>query len=397
MEKSVLENITYEAGKDNLTEDQIQKIADEAIKEASGSDDKQDDWKNPADENQTGEEQRAAAAKEADDKKKEQEAKEAEDQKIADDAAAKEAADADKTDEQKQKEKEEADKVAEAAKVKEQPYVVPDREKAIQDLALKDSLTLDEAEAQIAKDEAIINKYKGNPIELAKALRNVQSYADKTKSELEATRKAATNPPAPVLNNVRDYVENQLAPIKDEVIKSFRKEYPELTDGHEDTFVYGLIKKDAIDRTMKVLEESKSKLESAAKEKRANLILSLSDQDKTYLPDIKAIIDRTNDRQLMDKSFDVNEIIYWAKGKQFDKAVKEAEERGFKRGTEQAKIIGEKTPKSNTPVSGKGTSKITLSDEQKQRAQDMFDIPGMNDQEKFDAYVETYPEEFTKR
>ena len=40
---------------------------------------------------------------------------------------------------------------------------------------------------------------------------------------------------------------------------------------------------------------------------------------------------------------------------------------------------------------------ILINEQQKQRAREMFDsIPNMNEQEMFDAYIDTYPEEFKK-
>src|SRR5258708_30478765 len=130
-----------------------------------------------------------------------------------------------------------------------------------------------------------------------------------------------------------------------------------------------MIKKDGIDRTTKILEENESKIVSSAKEKRAELLKALAEQEKAFIPDIKDALDRTNARQLLDKGFDINELIYWDKGRQMDRLVKEAEDRGFKRGQEGAKIIGEKTPGSgNKQTSGtvaKKTSGSRLSDDQK--------------------------------
>lgn len=423
MAKSVVEEIKYEEGQQNLTEAQIQSIADEAMHEIKEPENK-DKWENPAE--KEAKEAEALKLKEEDDKKTKEDAdakvKKATDEKAkiaADETAKKEAddkqraqkdvEDAAKGDKEAQARVDAANKAkADAEKAKEgktddKPFQIPaeNRSKLIEELALKDSLTLEEAEAQIVKDEATINKYKNNPIEMARALRQSQSFADRTRAELDAVKKAGTTPPAPVINNIKDYVQSQLDPIKDKVVEAYKKEYPELVENQTDDYIYGLIKKEAVDRTLKVMEENQTKLVSAAKEKRANLILGLSDQDKAFLPDIKAIIDRTNDRQIMAKDYDVKYVIEWAKGKQLDRLVKEAEERGFKRGQEQPKILGEKIPgggNNNNKGEGKGsTKKPSLSDEQKERALNMFDIPGMTDDEKFDAYIEIHPELFKNK
>ncbi len=237
---------------------------------------------------------------------------------------------------------------------------------------------------------------------MARALRHIQREMDKAKTELETTRKAAGKPPVPVMNNVKDFVQSQLEPIKDKLLVQYRKEYPEITEGLDDDRVYGMIKKDAIDRTTKVLEENEANIVATAKEKRAELIMGLAEQDKRFLPDIKAALDRTNARQLLDKTFDINELIYWAKGRQMDKIEKEAEERGFKRGQEGAKIIGEKIPGASGNKQAGGNTSVKsagarLSDDQKERALDMFDgAEGMADEDKFAAFIDTYPELFKK-
>lgn len=399
--KSVVEDIRYEEGQQNLSEAQMNAIAQEAINEVKNEGKQQEDeWHNPGeeqgDELKKEEEEKARAQADADAK-----AKEAIDLKKKEESEKQSKETQQQTDARLKAEKETADKKT-SEQGDDQPFKIADelRGKAIEELALKESLTLKEAEEQIAKDEATINKYKKDPVEMAKALRHTQREMDKAKAELEATRKAAGKPPAPVLNNVRDYVNSQLEPIKTDLIKGYKKEYPELVEGQTDDFVYGLIKKDAMERTTKILEENESKIVSAAKEKRAELIMALSDQDKSFLPDIKAALDRTSSRQLLDKSFDVNELIYWAKGRQVDRLIKEAEERGFKRGQEGSKILGEKLPGGKNIQTGGGTKKTAearLTDTQKERARNMFDgATGMSEEDMFQAYVETYPEEFKK-
>lgn len=415
--KSVAESLEFEEGKQNLTEAQEQAVLDEVLKEINGekNSNNDDNWVNPADaEAKELEEKEAQEAADAEAKSK---AEDEATQKAEKDAQEKEEAEAKKREQETEdqtnarlaKEKEDADKkaadekAAKATAASNQPFKIAeaDRAKAIEELALKESLTLKEAEEQILKDEATINKYKKDPVEMARALRHTQREMDRAKAELEATRKAAGQPPAPVLNNVKDYVQSQIEPIKDKLIPAYRKENPELTEGLSDDHVYGLIKKDATDRTVKILEENESKIVSSAKEKRAELIMGLAEQDKTLLPDIKAQLDRCNARQLLSKDFNVQDIVDWAWGRQKDRFVKEAEDRGFKRGQEGAKILGEKTPGAGNKQAGGGgaakTSGSRLSDEQKERALDMFDgAEGMADEDKFSAYIETYPEQFKK-
>lgn len=412
-------NVKTEEGQVNLTSDQEQAILDEVLAERAkeeGQKDDAGDWKNPADEEaaaaaaaaQEGETEEEKAAKAEADKKAADE-KAAADKKVADDKAAADKAAADaaakkvpegETEEQKTARlaKEESDKKAAAAGG--QTFKIPDeeRQQAITDLALKESLTLKEAEEQIAKDEATVNKYQKNPLEMAKALRHAQAEMDRAKAALATTQKAASKLPAPVYANVREFVESQLEPIKDKLIEAYCKENPEVTDGMEPDRVYGLIKKDALDKAFRNIEDNEKNLIASATNKRAELIQGLAEVDKAFIPDIKAALDRTHYRQLLAKDFDVKELIYWAKGRQMDRLLKEAEEKGFKRGQENATIIGKKTPASGGGQAPKAVVKSAasrLSDEQKERAKDMFDtIEGMNDEDKYAAFIDTYPELF---
>lgn len=408
-EKSVIDDIKFEEGKSGLTEEQTSAIAEEAMKEIESEKTKEEQWENPAD--QETEEQKA-------EKEAELKSKEEADQKVKDEADAKAKQEADEkakkeaaakppeneTKEQKEaREKEAAQKVADEGK-KADVFKIPDdqRAKAIEELALKESLTLKEAEEQIGKDEAIVNKYKKDPLEMARVVRNLQRESDKTKAELEATRKAAAKPPAPVIRNLEEYVTNQLEPIRDKVVEAYKKENPKLTEGQSDEFVFELVKKDGVNVAIGHLKKNEENIVASAKEKRAEMLLSLSDVDKAFIPDIKAQLERTSPRQLLHADFKLQELIQWAKGGQLDRLVKEAEDRGFKRGQENAKIIGEKLPggASNKQASGSGavkTAEARLSDTQKQRAKDMFDsVPGMAEEDMFKAYIDTYPEEFQK-
>ena len=406
--KSIVDTIKFEDGKQNLSEAQEAAIVAEALKEINGEKESKDadTWVNPADEELKAQEAEAKEKEEADAQAAaDAEAKEKTEQEAREKQEADEKLKAQETEEQTKARiaKQEADKVAAAGGKSGTDFKIAeaDRAKAIEELALKESLTLKEAEEQISKDEALVNKYKQNPLEMAKALRHIQQEASKAKAELEATRKAAGKPPAPVMNNVREYVNQQIEPIKDKLIPQYKKEYPELCEGQSDEFIYGLIKKDAIDRTSKILEENESKIVSAAKEKRAELIMGLAEVDKAFLPDIKAQLERCAPRQILDKNFLFQDLVDWARGRQLDRLLKEAEERGFKRGQEGAKIMGEKTPGAGNKQAGSSTAKKTaggrLSDEQKERAINMFDgAEGMDDEAKFAAYIDTYPEEFQK-
>ena len=82
------------------------------------------------------------------------------------------------------------------------------------------------------------------------------------------------------------------------------------------------------------------------------------------------------------------------KGKHYDddlsKDVKDAEERGYKRGTEERKIIGERPPVGGgaAPKKKEGGAE-TLTPEEKERALEMYQsIPNKSDAEKYAMFSE---------
>jgi hypothetical protein len=137
-------------------------------------------------------------------------------------------------------------------------------------------------------------------------------------------------------------------------------------------------------------KEQLAELSVKAKDKRASLLNSLTDADKKYISEIQPILDKLPDRAIMSETFSLADTLRWAKGGvDIAKVEKEAEDRGYKRGLEQAKILGEReTPAGKGSQKPSGKPKITLTPEQHKRAMNMYDGQEMTEQQKIDAFIE---------
>ena len=329
---------------------------------------------------------------------------------------------------------EEKAKAAEAEKQKEEERILtsPEEGLSVEDKAKKAELVKAKEEAKkkevetevdayakehsVSKEEArviydesakIFDKYKGDAKQLARANLALQRHYSKVESELKSLKEAVPPAPVPELNTdnvIKLMNEGKItvagkAVSKEQLIESYRKDNEEVTAALDDEVVEKLIAKEIISSLEKNHEIFKGEMKVKAKEKRDTLITSLAETDKVFADDIKPILEHIPDAAVLREDFSLNDTILWAKGKKYDAfvkemdaKVKEAEERGFKRGQEDAKIIGVKgTPKpGNAPAKGKRA----LTDAQKKIARDRYqDSLFPTDEDKFNAYIEFLEDE----
>lgn len=282
-------------------------------------------------------------------------------------------------------------------------------DKEVKDYATEYSMSEDEARKDLESVSKVQEKYKGDPKQLAKAALHSQRAYDKMKEDLKAVR----NAPPPLqskestMKMLVEGIESGKYPVngkpasKDKVVEAYRKLNPELgEDVNDETIVKLVAHKTFMDYEGK-RQENLTKLSSEAKEKKAKLIGELSEADKKYLPEIKAMVDGHTDAQIMSDGYDLEDYIFWAKGKDSDVREKEAEERGYKRGVEARKIIGEiKKPadgKSKTKSSIKGGKDFGLTDAQKKEAEEWFSNDPIPLARKYELYADTIPKEKDKK
>jgi len=360
-----------------------ERLAEKKAKEGDGEVEDQD--KKPAPKEGTGEGEASEEEKlKAEEKKEKEEAKAAKEaeEKKAEDERILAAKDEDLKDGEKTrktellKAKEESDKKA--------------QEDDVKAIAKEYSITEDEAKQSLEHVGKLREKYKDNPKELAKANYFQQKFISKQTEELKTIKSAPKPVDLTIENVIKELDKGNIKTAdgnvvtREQAIEAYRKEFADITETVDDETVLKMAAKEFIHGYSEKQKAVYANMQAKAKEKRSAVISSIPAE---YLPEIKPIIENLPDQAILGEGFSVDDTILWAKGKKFDSAIKEAEERGFKRGQEQSKILGEKkTPddKTKSPKAKLGT----LTEAQKKRALDMFDGQQISDEEKFKLFLE---------
>lgn len=376
---------------DGLSESQAEAIALDAIKEIE------------AGKKKTPEELAAAAAEQG--KESEEDASGKKTVPTAEELAAKEQEEKIKEEERilalKEEELSEEDKPKKAEIVKARSEV---KTKALQEevsaYAKEHNVTEEEAREDLESIAKIQDKYKGDPKQLAKANLHMQRLYTKAEADAKALKDAKPSRSVPeeipiemIKKGLTEgKINYQGKPLTREmIIEKTRKDDPELTDSMDDDKVFELGAREFKKHVDKGLAEQRGQFAIQAKEKRATVIDTIPEADKKYAPDVKPMIEGLPDTQIMDDSFDIGIYITYAKGKTFEATVKQLEddkkthgEKEYKRGLEEAKILGVKRPPNGGPPKSGGSG--TLTDEQKQRAKEMFDNPDITEDQAFKLY-----------
>lgn len=377
-------------GQENLSEDQAAAIAAEALIEIGASEQKKKDL-----EKETGDQGKDEA----------EDAPKKETEPTAEEIAAKEQEEKVKEEERILQAKEEElsaedkTKKAEITKVREEAKTKTAQQEAT-DYAKEHNVSEEEAREDLESIAKIQEKYKGDPKQLAKAYLHFQRLHAKTELEMKSLKDA--KPKASEIKDIPiEAVEKWISegkvtykdkPVtKEGVINAYREANPDLTDSMDDDKVFKLAVKEYKQALEKGLELEKSKVATAAKDKRATVFDTVSEADKKYVPEIKPIIENLPDAVIMSEQFDISTYISYAKGKSFDATIKQLEEdkkafgeKEYKRGLEEAKILGSKRPPVGNTPGGKGNA--TLTEEQKQRAREMFDNPDITEEKAYELY-----------
>lgn len=269
----------------------------------------------------------------------------------------------------------------------------------IETYARENSITVDDAKKEIEEISKVEEKYGKDSRKIAKANLNLQKMYTKAQEEMKAQREqfAIAQANVTIENVISDVIDKGLIKVngktatREMVIEEYRKQEPKLTENLDDESVLKLGANHIKTQFENKRSQAQVDLSIKAKDKRLNVLNILPESDKKYIPDIKPIVDKLNDQQVMSDAFSVNDLVLWAKGKNSDKDIKDAEERGYQRGLSSAKILGRKSetsPKGN-PAPSKTKGAPTLLDEDKQRAEEMYEGLEMTTEEKYIAYAET--------
>ena len=283
----------------------------------------------------------------------------------------------------------------------ENPEIKPeenvDIETEIENYAKEKEISKEEAKEVIEGRNVVSKKYGDNPKKLAHALRSIQVEYTKEKQAHVDTAKALETANLNVMMNSKIKPETILTKpdgsklTREECIEAYRESYPELTDGKEDGEVYDLQRQHVLRHMNYIQKESQSKVKSDAKSKRIELMSDLPKDAEPYKASIKKMLDKFPDSAVAQEGFDLEEVILLHKGKDADKLVKEAEKRGYKRGIERKRIVGEiKTPsgKTKTNKDGGDNKAFNLTDTQKQEALDFYADNNISESRKYELYAD---------
>jgi len=380
MDKAILDPEVLKT-QDKLTPEQEEQIALDVQKEIQDKADAEAGKKpdEPAhDDDDTGDDEGDKGDESTDDKEdKDPDAKKTEEEE----AAAEEERKAKEAEDNKGKEPTEEEKAATAeaeAKAKE------DFEKEVTIYQDENSLSEEQAREELGHIGKIQEKYAKDPVKMGKALLNL----NRAFSESQARLKSFTEAPKEgelVINGKKLSVEES----REKMVEMYRVAYPKLAEDLDDDKVHELAVTEYKKEYARHLEKSELEIKTKAGEKRDELLKTLKDEDKPFLKDIKAILDRTEDGEIFAKDFDFTDYVYWARGRAFHKTVKEREDAAYQRGLEKRKVLGAKPDGGDEP---KGSTKpgktVTLTSDEQTRALAMYESLQIPDAEKFKMFME---------
>lgn len=293
-----------------------------------------------------------------------------------------------------------------------------ERNKIIKQIMEKEEVDEEEANEQLDKHINLVKKYKGKPVQLARAYWNSQKVASKAQNELDAAKKELSHYEEqsqlirerniPDKETIKQHVINGKLTTKKgqqvsegQVIDTFRRQFPTKSADMSDAEILDSFATDYRDNLKKSIEQAKEKRANKARKVRKNIVKEIDDE--SISKDVEAVLDEFPDEKVASDAFAPQDVINWAKGRRYDelkKTMKEkiekARKEGIKQGKEDAEILGVKTRTSKEKRKSTTSKKTaTLNASQKERAVDMFlDNPGFDTKEDcyeaFKEYLESF-------
>ena len=277
----------------------------------------------------------------------------------------------------------------------------------------------DDVQKIVDAEKAICEKYKQPYNEVtqpfAKAYRNLQSKTTQDSQKLKAyeeqmqTQSMAQTYTVETIDQAiqQGQVPDSQGRLMSEaqVLEAYRNFKPKLTEDMEDDKVRRLAAEAYKTEWDNQQKQYFGSLKTKSKEKRLEILQNIPEVDKEFLPEIRSLMEATNEQTVVSNDFTPDRIIRFVKGgkydalrAEFDKKVKEARlagiEEGKKLSEEKPTIIGEKAPVGSGKAPSKGKSFPSFSENQKQRMYDMFDGLGMSEEQMKKDYIEIHPDEF---
>ena len=280
-----------------------------------------------------------------------------------------------------------------------------DLDKEISEYAEKEGLNYADAKEDLEKITRIVEQYSNDPKKMAKAMREKDREYQKLRVEKE---KAEKKEPPFVRKSDEQFVsevKSLLANPKDEdldeegnlpIITNFRNKWPARSESMSDEAIIENIADDALGQYKTMAATKEAEINTTASTRRDEFISALPKEDRRFIPEIKAILSKTDTFTLADEDFNFKDIVDLIKGRAYDADIKAAEDRGSKRGSEKPRINGLRGTKGGSNNGGrKGEASVSLNEKQKKRAVEMF---GTNQEDDvcYEMYIDTWGDRIKK-
>ncbi len=269
-----------------------------------------------------------------------------------------------------------------------------EEDKDVKTYAAENDLSEDEARSELQSIAKIREQFKDDQKQLAKANLHLRRLQTRTAEELKAVsetmkserlQKITADEVISELIDKGQLKVNGRSLTRDDIVRDYKNANPDLPEDLSDEAVLKLAARDIRSKIIETESKKGEALEGDAKKRRSELVNQLSEEDKKWLPAFKEQLDQYGHAEILNPAFSLKDLVYWAKGKVYDKDVKERETAAFKRGQESIKV--------KSPVGGddrRGPAKkdgISLTDAQKNEALEMFPS-AKDDNEAYKLYAE---------
>jgi len=268
-------------------------------------------------------------------------------------------------------------------------------EKLVKDYAKENKITEEQAKEELESIGKVEEKYGKDTKKLAKATLHIQRLFTKTNEELKILQQKVSAPALTTELIVSSIKEGKFTlgsgkkATEAEVIAVYRERYPGLTEKIEDDEVVLQMAAKEIKQHMDINDkDSLAQFSLKAREKRGILLENLSGEDKAFAADIKPVLEKMPDGEIMRADFDLGDLVRWAKGGlDIAKVKRDAFEDGFKKGraSVNTKIKTGPISAEGGPAGGKA-GLPALTELQKNDALEMF--PNSEPEEAYKLYAE---------
>lgn len=266
-------------------------------------------------------------------------------------------------------------------------------EQQLERIAKEEGVTVEELKESIAKDKTVVEQYKNDPMQIAKALRHQTSAYGKLKDEVQELKEFKEFVHKKQQENIEEHIDAQLEEKREELFDKFLELNPKLKEKYEDE----QISEDAVWEKAKAQvrmnverkqREILAELDRQAQKKKDELLEAIPKEDKEFIPEIKEMLTKVEAHEVLHEAFNIENFLFYSRGKKFTpEHVKSITDAAYKRGKEEPKIKSAKSHSGGRKGgSGNGVGSVSALD--RQRALSYYgSLSNLSDDEKVARYL----------